>query len=46
MGATSNISALREDTRAQIAAIREDIREMRFDIKLPTGKVYEPEGQK
>ena len=28
MGATSNISALREDTRAQIAAIREDIREL------------------
>jgi len=30
----------------QIAGIREDIREMRGDIKLLTGKVYELMGQK
>jgi len=30
----------------QISAIREDIREIRSDIKLLTGKVYEPMGQK
>ena len=33
-------SALREDMHAQIAAIREDIREIRSDIKLLTSKVY------
>jgi hypothetical protein len=30
----------------QISAIREDIREMRSDIKLLTGKVYELMAQK
>jgi hypothetical protein len=30
----------------QIGAIREDIREIRGDIKLLTGKVYELMGQK
>jgi hypothetical protein len=30
----------------QISGIREDIREMRGDIKLLTGKVYEMMGQK
>ncbi len=30
----------------QISAIREDIREIRSDIKLFTGKVYELMGQK
>jgi hypothetical protein len=30
----------------QISAIREDIREMRSDIKLLTGKVYEMMAQK
>jgi len=47
------ISALREEMRAQIGAIREDIRdvrsdmrEIRSDIKLLTGKVYELMGQK
>jgi hypothetical protein len=30
----------------QIGAIREDIREIRSDIKLLTGKVYELMGQK
>jgi hypothetical protein len=30
----------------QISAIREDIREIRSDIKLLTGKVYELMGQK
>jgi hypothetical protein len=30
----------------QVSAIREDIREMRSDIKLLTGKVYELMGQK
>jgi hypothetical protein len=32
--------------RAQVGAIREDIREIRSDIKLLTGKVYELMGQK
>jgi hypothetical protein len=40
------ISALREDMRAQNGSIREDIREIRSDIKLLTGKVYELMGQK
>ena len=40
------ISALREDMRAQNSAIREDVREIRSDIKLLTGKVYELMGQK
>jgi hypothetical protein len=47
------ISALREEMRAQIAGVREemreiraDIREIRSDIKLLTGKVYELMGQK
>lgn len=40
------ISALREEVRTQISAIRQDIREIRFDIKLLTGKVYEMMGQK
>jgi hypothetical protein len=40
------INALREDMRAQNSAIREDIREIRSDIKLLTGKVYELMGQK
>jgi hypothetical protein len=31
---------------AQISAIREDIREIRSDIKLLTGKVYELMAQK
>ncbi len=39
------ISAIREDTRVQIASIREDIREIRSDLKLLTGKVYEMIGQ-
>jgi len=30
----------------QVSAIREDIRELRSDIKLLTGKVYELMGQK
>ena len=30
----------------QISALREDLREMRSDIKLLTGKVYELMGQK
>ena len=30
----------------QISTIREDIREIRSDIKLLTGKVYESMGQK
>jgi len=30
----------------QIGGLREDIREVRFDIKLLTGKVYELMGQK
>jgi hypothetical protein len=30
----------------QVSAIREDIREIRSDIKLLTGKVYELMGQK
>ena len=38
-------SALREDMHAQIEAIREGIREIRSDIKLLTGKVYELMGQ-
>jgi hypothetical protein len=40
------ISAIREDMRTQIGAIREDNREIRSDIKLLTGKVYELMGQK
>jgi hypothetical protein len=40
------ISAIRDDMRAQLAAIREDIREIRSDIKLHTGRVYELMGQK
>jgi hypothetical protein len=40
------ISAIRDDMRAQLAAIREDIREIRCDIKLHTGRVYELMGQK
>lgn len=36
----AQIGALREDTHAQIREIREDIREIRSDIKLLTGKVY------
>jgi hypothetical protein len=42
------ISAIREDFRLQLSAVREDLREMRWDmreirsdIKLLTGKVYE-----
>jgi len=42
----AQIGALREDTHAQIHEIREDIREIRSDIKLLTGKVYELMGQK
>ena len=49
----SQIAGLREDTRSQIAGIRaeigtlrEDIREIRSDIKLLTGKVYELMSQK
>jgi hypothetical protein len=42
----AQISAIREDMRAQVGAIREDIREIRSDIKLLTGKVYELMGQK
>jgi hypothetical protein len=40
------ISALREDIRAQNSALREDIRETRSDIKLLTGKLSELMGQK
>jgi len=40
------ISAIREDLRTQVGTIREDIREIRSDIKLLTGKVYELMGQK
>lgn len=40
------ISAIREDMRTQIVAIRDDIREIRSDIKLLTGKVYELMAQK
>jgi len=35
------ISAIREEMRSNMQAIREDIREIRSDIKLLTGKVYE-----
>jgi len=35
------ISAIREDLRSQVGSIREDVREIRADIKLLTGKVYE-----
>jgi hypothetical protein len=35
------ISAIREDSRSNMAEIRTDIREIRSDIKLLTGKVYE-----
>jgi len=42
----AQISAIREDMRAQVGAIRENIREIRSDIKLLTGKVYELMGQK
>ena len=37
----AQISAIRSDLHVQISAIREDIREIRSDIKLLTGKVYE-----
>jgi hypothetical protein len=40
------ISGIREDMRFQNASIREDIRELRSDMKLLTGKVYELMGQK
>jgi hypothetical protein len=40
------ISAIREEMRANMQSIREDIREIRSDIKLLTGKVYELMGQK
>jgi len=40
------ISGLREDMRSQISAVREDVREIRSDIKLLTGEVYELMGQK
>jgi uncharacterized membrane protein (DUF106 family) len=40
------ISAIREDMRTNMQGIREDIREIRSDIKLLTGKVYELMGQK
>jgi hypothetical protein len=42
----TQIGALREDTHSQICEIREDIREIRSDMKLLTGKVYEMMGQK
>jgi hypothetical protein len=35
------ISAIREDNRSNMAEIRTDIRGIRDDIKLLTGKVYE-----
>ena len=40
------ISGVREEMRTNLQAIREDIREIRSDIKLLTGKVYELVGQK
>lgn len=40
------ISAIREEMRGNMQTIREDIREIRADIKLLTGKVYELMGQK
>ena len=40
------ISGIREEMRANMQAIREDVREIRPDIKLLTGKVYEMMGQK
>jgi hypothetical protein len=40
------ISAIREEMRANMQAIREDIREIRSDIKLLTGKVYDLMAQK
>jgi hypothetical protein len=40
------ISAIREEMRGNMLAIREDMREIRSDIKLLTGKVYELMGQK
>ena len=40
------ISAIRDELRTNMQGIREDIREIRSDIKLLTGKVYELMGQK
>jgi hypothetical protein len=40
------ISAIRDEMRTNMQGIREDIREIRSDIKLLTGKVYELMGQK
>ena len=40
------ISGIREEMRANMQAIREDIRELRSDMKLLTGKIYELMGQK
>jgi hypothetical protein len=40
------IGAIRADMRMQLGAIREDIREIRSDINLLTGKVHELMGQK
>jgi hypothetical protein len=40
------ISAIREEMRGNMQAIREDIREVRGDIKLLTGKVYEMMAQR
>ena len=45
-GIRTEMINLREDTRSQIASLREDIREIRSDIKLLTGKVYELMSQK
>jgi len=39
------ISAIREDNRCNMAEIRTDIRGIRDDIRLLTGKVYEPMAQ-
>ena len=40
------ISGIREEMRANMQAIREDMCEIRSDIKLLTGKVYQMMGQK
>jgi hypothetical protein len=42
----AQIGGIRDDMHTQIGGIREDIREIRSDIKLLTGKVYELMSQK
>jgi hypothetical protein len=39
------ISAIRDEMRTNMSAIRGEMREIRGDIKLLTGKVYELTGQ-